>query len=87
MLVSYSCDHLYLFCTRDQYCTEFKRPTKVRSNWSKVRALTGKRERRSPPPVRRLRLRGDWSDTGPDARPERESNSSISKYNCVLYSL
>lgn len=24
-------------------------------------------------PVRRLRLRGDWSDTGPDARPERES--------------
>lgn len=24
------------------------------------------------PPVRRLRLRGDWSDTGPDARPERE---------------
>lgn len=27
----------------------------------------------SPPPVRRLRLRGDWSDTGPDARPERET--------------
>lgn len=27
----------------------------------------------SPPPVRRLRLRGDWSDTGPDARPEREA--------------
>lgn len=26
----------------------------------------------SPPPVRRLRLRGDWSDTGPDARPESE---------------
>lgn len=26
----------------------------------------------SPPPVRRLRLRGDWTDTGPDARPERE---------------
>ena len=25
-----------------------------------------------PPPVKRLRLRGDWSDTGPDARPERE---------------
>jgi nuclear receptor interaction protein len=23
-------------------------------------------------PVRRLRLRGDWSDTGPNARPERE---------------
>lgn len=24
------------------------------------------------PPVKRLRLRGDWSDTGPNARPERE---------------
>ena len=24
------------------------------------------------PPVKRLRLRGDWSDTGPGARPERE---------------
>ena len=23
------------------------------------------------PPVKRLRLRGDWSDTGPEARPER----------------
>lgn len=45
-----------------------------------MRALTGKRERRSPPPVRRLRLRGDWSDTGPDARPEREINSSASKF-------
>lgn len=38
----------------------------------------GKRERRSLPPVRRLRLRGDWSDTGPDARPERETDSSVS---------
>ena len=24
------------------------------------------------PPTKRLRLRGDWSDTGPNARPERE---------------
>lgn len=27
------------------------------------------------PPVKRLRLRGDWSDTGPRARPERERQS------------
>lgn len=27
----------------------------------------------SPPPVRRLRLRGDWSDTGPNAMPESET--------------
>lgn len=30
------------------------------------------------PPVRRLRLRGDWSDTGPDARPERELGNRVS---------
>ena len=24
------------------------------------------------PPIKRLRLRGDWSDTGPNARPESE---------------
>lgn len=34
---------------------------------------TSQRNSDSPPPVRRLRLRGDWSDTGPDARPERET--------------
>lgn len=33
---------------------------------------TQQQNRNSSPPVRRLRLRGDWSDTGPDARPERE---------------
>ncbi|RZC36833.1 hypothetical protein BDFB_003467 [Asbolus verrucosus] len=42
--------------------------------------LTGKRERlnNSPPHVRRLRLRGDWSDTGPDARPERDTTTTVS---------
>lgn len=32
---------------------------------------------RTPLPVKRLRLRGDWSDTGPTARPERERQSGI----------
>lgn len=32
------------------------------------------------PPIRRLRLRGDWSDTGPDARPEREPGRSGGMY-------
>ena len=27
--------------------------------------------------TRRLRLRGDWSDTGPDARPESEMNRRV----------
>lgn len=42
---------------------------------------------RSPPPVRRLRLRGDWSDTGPDARPEREGGrrSGTGIYRLINY--
>lgn len=55
--------------------------------WDKIKAVTGKRERLSPLPVRRLRLRGDWSDTGPDARPERDSTSTVSKslLNIVIH--
>ena len=30
------------------------------------------------PPVKRLRLRGDWSDTGPNARPEVEQENQES---------
>lgn len=50
------------------------------SHWEKIKAATGKRERRYPPLVRRLRLRGDWSDTGPDARPERDTSATVSKF-------
>ena len=31
------------------------------------------------PPTKRLRLRGDWSDTGPNARPERERTDDQGK--------
>lgn len=31
---------------------------------------------KKPPPVKKLRLRGDWSDTGPEARPEAEGAQS-----------
>nr|XP_015836661.1 PREDICTED: DDB1- and CUL4-associated factor 6-like [Tribolium castaneum] len=42
--------------------------------------FAGQRERvnNSPPHMRRLRLRGDWSDTGPDARPERDTTTTVS---------
>lgn len=32
----------------------------------------GSKVEKGPPPMKRLRLRGDWSDTGPNARPESE---------------
>ncbi|TRY59306.1 hypothetical protein DNTS_033545 [Danionella cerebrum] len=60
VLVSYSSDYLYLFDPKDDQARELKGPSEER------------REELRQPPVKRLRLRGDWSDTGPRARPESE---------------
>ncbi|TSL16037.1 DDB1- and CUL4-associated factor 6 [Bagarius yarrelli] len=60
VLVSYSSDYIYLFDPRDDQARELKGPSEER------------REELKQPPVKRLRLRGDWSDTGPRARPESE---------------
>uniref|UniRef100_A0A667WTC6 Ddb1 and cul4 associated factor 6 n=1 Tax=Myripristis murdjan TaxID=586833 RepID=A0A667WTC6_9TELE len=60
VLASYSSDYLYLFDPRDDTARELKGPSQH-----------NKSEQRQPP-VKRLRLRGDWSDTGPLARPESE---------------
>ncbi|XP_059609489.1 DDB1- and CUL4-associated factor 6-like [Phlebotomus argentipes] len=66
LLVSYSSDHLYLFDISRQ-------GVEVVPLNDKVKRKMQRQENADPPPVRRLRLRGDWSDTGPDARPEREA--------------
>ncbi|XP_018321214.1 DDB1- and CUL4-associated factor 6 isoform X2 [Agrilus planipennis] len=76
MLVSYSSDHLYLFGVQDRKAVQLKKLMK-KSNGKSKSDLT-KAEGKSPPPVRRLRLRGDWSDTGPDARPERDTATTVS---------
>ncbi|XP_033865340.1 DDB1- and CUL4-associated factor 6-like isoform X7 [Acipenser ruthenus] len=60
ILVSYSSDYIYLFNPQDDQAKELKGPSDER------------REELRQPPVKRLRLRGDWSDTGPRARPESE---------------
>ncbi|XP_055710382.1 DDB1- and CUL4-associated factor 6-like [Phlebotomus papatasi] len=65
LLVSYSSDHLYLFDVTGN-------GVEVTPLSDKVKRKMQRQENADPPPVRRLRLRGDWSDTGPDARPERE---------------
>lgn len=63
--MSYSSDHLYLFDITGN-------GVEVTPLSDKVKRKMQRQENADPPPVRRLRLRGDWSDTGPDARPERE---------------
>lgn len=75
LLVSYSSDHLYLFDVKSDGIDikySMADPKAKRSAKSNTRQGSS-----SPPPVRRLRLRGDWSDTGPDARPERELASRV----------
>lgn len=81
LLVSYSSDHLYLFDVNkpgltssmiDRQKKRFKGSNAGSSANSSPTTLSTTGQLESPPPVRRLRLRGDWSDTGPEARPERE---------------
>ncbi|KAF6292720.1 DDB1 and CUL4 associated factor 6 [Rhinolophus ferrumequinum] len=61
ILVSYSSDYIYLFDPKDDTARELRTPS-----------AEERREELRQPPVKRLRLRGDWSDTGPRARPESE---------------
>ncbi|XP_036891165.1 DDB1- and CUL4-associated factor 6 isoform X2 [Sturnira hondurensis] len=61
VLVSYSSDYIYLFDPKDDTARELRAPS-----------AEERREELRQPPVKRLRLRGDWSDTGPRARPESE---------------
>ncbi|KAK9877190.1 hypothetical protein WA026_016938 [Henosepilachna vigintioctopunctata] len=89
MLVSYSSDHLYLFNIRTSEKKGFTKRVPVEkdkeskhvtsisatSAWNKVKALATTRGKTTHP-VRKLRLRGDWSDTGPNARPEKENTLS-----------
>lgn len=68
LLVSYSSDHLYLFDVTKEGI-DLKQANETAKIYSE------KSQHSADPttvPVRRLRLRGDWSDTGPEARPERE---------------
>lgn len=69
LLVSYSSDHLYLMdVTKNGLdCSQV-----IANSYSQRPKPSSESMGNSPPPVRRLRLRGDWTDTGPDARPERE---------------
>lgn len=62
LLVSFSSEYLYLFDLTQDGMEQETTPT-----------VKGRRRRRESPKVlRKLRLRGDWSDTGPEARPLSE---------------
>ncbi|XP_010862327.1 DDB1- and CUL4-associated factor 6-like isoform X2 [Esox lucius] len=60
VLASYTSEYLYLFDPKDDRGRELKGPSQETKDEQKE------------PPQKRLRLRGDWSDTGPLSRPESE---------------
>jgi len=68
MCLTWSQDHggIQLKCGSDPAAASAATATSVQHGPDRKGTLS------TPAPVRRLRLRGDWSDTGPDARPERE---------------
>lgn len=69
LLVNYSSDYLYIFDLNNQGIDL----SELHSKDNGKNSLKGE----TPPQVRKLRLRGDWSDTGPDARPERDPNGRV----------
>ncbi|XP_035459615.1 DDB1- and CUL4-associated factor 6 isoform X1 [Scophthalmus maximus] len=72
VLVSYSSDYIYLFNPRDDQARELKGPSEERREECVCMCVCVCFPQLRQPPVKRLRLRGDWSDTGPRARPESE---------------
>ena len=68
--MSYCADYVYLFTLRGT-----KQPRSYCDDGSENGYSNGSNGHRNVPPLKRLRLRGDWSDTGPNARPESEHPS------------
>ena len=68
--MSYCADYVYLFTLRGT-----KQPRSYCDDGSDNGYSNGSNGHRNVPPLKRLRLRGDWSDTGPNARPESEHPS------------
>ena len=77
VLASYSSDYIYIFDPKETNTDHGKklkvgRPAKKKSS---------RNRNKSPQPMKKLRLRGDWSDTGPNSRPETESRDIEDRSN------
>lgn len=73
MLVSYSSDYIYLFEVNDRGNQKCRQLT---TNEMRKQKLSPSSSSSSRPFMKRLRVRGDWSDTGPNARPESERDQN-----------
>ena len=73
ILASYSSDYIYVFDPNSD-CEDKGKKLKVGNPIRKQ----SRRRNKSPQPFKKLRLRGDWSDTGPHSRPETEARAGQS---------
>ncbi|CAH1799639.1 unnamed protein product [Owenia fusiformis] len=71
VLASFSSEHMYLINIKDTE-KEPKTLVKPQPTSKNIQNADSSPGGNKQPPIKRLRLRGDWSDTGPNARPERE---------------
>ncbi|CAF3255908.1 unnamed protein product [Rotaria sp. Silwood2] len=82
ILASYSSDSVYLLnpkqlITQEQMKERLiehrnKKQSKININETKPTPNNIQEDENKTSPIKRLRLRGDWSDTGPDSRPIQE---------------
>jgi len=70
VLVSFSSDYLYVFNPRDDGGCKKKKLKVGRPSLKWKKAQESQQQQSS---VKKFRLRGDWSDTGPRSRPEAEA--------------
>ncbi|KAG1666275.1 DDB1- and CUL4-associated factor 6 [Nymphon striatum] len=68
LLVSYSAENIYLFKLKDERFITYNTVEQEISSPDQSQPSSAS----APPPIKKLRVRGDWSDTGPSARPESE---------------
>ncbi|XP_065057711.1 DDB1- and CUL4-associated factor 6-like isoform X2 [Rhopilema esculentum] len=82
LLVSYCSDYVYLFSINHQNTKSCDESGSYASSAIKDDCQSAPLSRL--PPIKRLRLRGDWSDTGPSSRPEDEEQIQSRDPNSLM---
>ena len=75
LLASYCSDNVYLFSTRDN-----SQKTHFSDKTFNEECSENPTKNHTVPPFKRLRLRNDWSDTGPQARPQQDIEGSAENH-------
>ena len=82
--MSYCTDYVYLFSINKKVKVLGTGQENSSPVSSKVNGVSGDDAASNLPPVKRLRLRGDWSDTGPNARPENEQDREENNTSIII---